>query len=297
MSKDWREYRERGTVFWLHVITWIALNIGRPVASLLLYPITLYFFVSGSNTRRASNHFLGIIYGRKPRWYETFFHHKVFATTILDRLFLLKGDTNRYNIRTFNSQQVLQKLDEHRGCILLGSHLGSFEMLRVVGAGLRNTGLKIVMNEDHNRNITQFLNRFNPDIANTVVSGDTFDVLLKLKENLDNGSLVAIMGDRVQGNDKWVDCEFLGRPAKFPITAATLALLTGAPLFVIFGLYQGGNRYDIHFEKLYDGGRVDRAARQKEAERLTCLYAAQLEKYARIAPYNWFNFYDFWNHD
>jgi len=297
MSKDWRDYRERGTIFWLHVITWIALNIGRPVASLLLYPITLYFYVSGRITRRASNHFLGIVFGRRPRWYETFFHHKVFASTILDRLFLLKGETDIYDITTFNSDQVLQKLDANQGCILLGSHLGSFEMLRVLGVGLNNTRLKILMSEDHNRNITQFLNKFNPGIAGTVVSGNTFDVLLRLKENLDTGSLVAIMGDRVQGNERWIDCDFMGRAAKFPITAATLALMTGAPLFLIIGLYQGGNHYDIHLEKLYDGGVVGRATRQKEAERLTCLYAGLLEKYARAAPYNWFNFYDFWNHN
>jgi predicted LPLAT superfamily acyltransferase len=58
-------------------------------------------------------------------------------------------------------------------------------------------------------------------------------------------------------------------------------------------LYRGGNRYDIHFERLADAPAADAGREALMRERL-CRYVARLEHYCRGAPYNWFNFYDFW---
>jgi predicted LPLAT superfamily acyltransferase len=60
------------------------------------------------------------------------------------------------------------------------------------------------------------------------------------------------------------------------------------------GLYRGGNRYELHFERLVDEPRVERSARDAQIREWVARYAARLEHYCREAPYNWFNFYDFW---
>jgi hypothetical protein len=62
-----------------------------------------------------------------------------------------------------------------------------------------------------------------------------------------------------------------------------------------FGLYRGGNRYDLAFESFSDGLHIPRAERAQALSALIRRYATRLEHYARLAPYNWFNFYDFWN--
>jgi predicted LPLAT superfamily acyltransferase len=58
------------------------------------------------------------------------------------------------------------------------------------------------------------------------------------------------------------------------------------------GLFRGGNRYEIHFERL----AAAPAAKPdpEETKRLIARYVARLEHYCRAAPYNWFNFFDFW---
>jgi predicted LPLAT superfamily acyltransferase len=61
-----------------------------------------------------------------------------------------------------------------------------------------------------------------------------------------------------------------------------------------FGLYRGGNRYDLVFEPCSDGLDIPRERRRTELAALIHRYAERLEHHARTAPFNWFNFYDFW---
>jgi predicted LPLAT superfamily acyltransferase len=42
---------------------------------------------------------------------------------------------------------------------------------------------------------------------------------------------------------------------------------------------------------------IPRRARAAALDALIASYAARLEHYARLAPMNWFNFYDFWQQD
>jgi predicted LPLAT superfamily acyltransferase len=63
------------------------------------------------------------------------------------------------------------------------------------------------------------------------------------------------------------------------------------------GLYRGGNRYEIRFEPLADFSTLEgltRAEREGLVADATLAYARCLERYAREAPDNWFNFHDFW---
>jgi predicted LPLAT superfamily acyltransferase len=61
------------------------------------------------------------------------------------------------------------------------------------------------------------------------------------------------------------------------------------------GVYRGGNRYDLRFCELAD---FSAAASPAERDALICValarYVATLEALCREAPYNWFNFFDFW---
>ena len=76
-----------------------------------------------------------------------------------------------------------------------------------------------------------------------------------------------------------------------------LAAALHAPVLLCFGLYRGGNRYDLHFEPFADLATAPppRAARAQWLQQQVHAYAARLEHHARRMPFNWFNFYDFWS--
>jgi predicted LPLAT superfamily acyltransferase len=73
-----------------------------------------------------------------------------------------------------------------------------------------------------------------------------------------------------------------------------MAAMLRRPVLFMTGLYLGGNRYAIHFEPLADFSNVERSERDASINAAITRYAALLDHYCRQAPYNWFNFFDFW---
>jgi predicted LPLAT superfamily acyltransferase len=291
----WTTLPERGTPASLRIIAWIAVHIGRRVARLLLYPIALYFVMTAHAARRTSYEYLKRVRGDSVRWRHVFRHFHCFAATILDRIYLLRGEFDRFRVTVHGKELLQRQIESGKGSILLGSHLGSFEVLRALGVMQRRFPLKVLMDTAHNQNITRFLDALNPKIAGTVIAPDQPDTLIKVKESLDAGYFIGMLGDRVFGGDKTTQCQFLGAPATFPAGPILLAAMMRCPVILFFGLYRGGNRYEIYFEHFADEIVLDRDRRAENIQLWTQRYAERLEHYTRLAPYNWFNFYPFWN--
>ena len=294
-TRRWTALPERGTPAALRLIHSTARIFGRSVARLLLLPTTLYFVLSGHALRRGSYEYLARVRGRPAHWWHVFRHLYYFAATILDRVYLLTGEFHRFDIK-FHQRELLHRQVEHgQGCILLGSHLGSFEVLRALGVTRAEYPLRVLMDVVHNENLTRFLDALNPEIADTVIVPDRPDTLLRVKESLDAGFLVGTLGDRPTSDGKIAQCHFLGAPATFPIGAIVIAAMMHCPVILFFGLYRGGNRYEIYFEKFADEIVLNREHRAEGIQYWTQRYVNRLEHYTRLAPYNWFNFYRFWD--
>ncbi|HYK23154.1 MAG TPA: hypothetical protein VEU75_00660 [Candidatus Acidoferrum sp.] len=294
-TKRWAALPERGTPGALRVILWFAARAGRIAMRLLLYPIAAYFVATAHPARLASFDYLRRIRGRAPHWWNVFWHFYCFATTILDRVYLLRGDFSRFSITIHGRDLLYRQLKTGKGCVLLGSHLGSFEVLRSLGVSQQHFPIKVLMDIDHNQNLTRFLDALNPEVARTVIAPDQPDTLLRVKESLDAGFVVGMLGDRATANEKTTQCQFLGAPATFPAGPILLPAMTHCPVILFFGLYRGGNRYEIFFEHFADEIVLDRDRRSAEIQKWMQLYADRLEHYTRSAPHNWFNFYPFWS--
>ncbi len=295
MSRYWLHQRERGSRFTLRLITWIALRLGRAPARVLLYPICIYFVVLSRHARRASQQYLQRILGHAVGIKEVFRHYHYFASTILDRVFLLCGRHDIFDVDIHGAELLEERAKKGEGCILLGSHLGSFEVLRSLGITLKALPISILMYEDNAEKINELLQSLNPKLSNTIIPIGSFDSMLRVKECLDKGGLVGILGDRVAQNDKTVRCQFLGLPAVFPAGPLLLAASLKVPVILCFGLYCGDNRYKIYTELLADRINISRATRTEDLKYWAQRYVDRLEHYCRLAPYNWFNFYDYWS--
>jgi predicted LPLAT superfamily acyltransferase len=293
-AESWTTLPERGSLTSLQLIGWVATQIGRWAARLLLYPVTAYFVITAAAACRMSHEYLKRVHGDSAHWWHVFRHFHCFAATILDRLYLLRGEFQRFDVKIHGKEILHHQMEHGKGCILLGSHLGSFEVLRALGVMQRNFPLKVLMDPTHNQNITRFFDALNPVIARTVIAPDRPDTLLAVKESLDAGFFIGMLGDRLSSGDKATQCQFLGAPAMFPIGPIMLAAMMHCPVILFFGLYRGGNRYEIYFEHFAGEITLDRNRRAEESQLWVQRYADRLAYYTRSAPYNWFNFYPFW---
>lgn len=299
MSGSWQAHQERSTPLALKTIRWIALHLGRPPARLLLYPITLYFLLFGPKQRRASLNYLRRVLPYTPTWWDAAKHIHCFASTILDRVYLLTGRFEKFAI-SFPPVSLPRKYAQlGTGCILLGSHLGSFEVLRCYGVRKYPFPIKILMHEAQNPMIVGILNALNPDMGQMVIPLGNPDSLLLVKDAVDTGSAVGLLGDRIMDTpgEKTVICTVLGGQVQLPAAPVLIAASLKVPLIVFFGVYHGGNRYSIHFELLAERIDISRRNRMGEVQFWMQKYADLLEKYCRMAPYNWFNFFDYWQEE
>lgn len=294
MSTHWTRQAERGSPFLVWLIGWITLKIGRWAARPLLYPITLYFFLTAREQRRASRQFLSRVRERPAGWWSVLRHIHCFACTILDRVYFVAGDYRRFELSMHGVDAALEQVAERRGCLLLGAHLGSFEVMRMLGMIDDRVEVKVLMYEEHNATITNLIYSLNPHFSESIIPIGGLDSLLRVHECLGRGELIGMLGDRIAENDRTTRCRFFGREATFPAGPMLLASVLGVPVQLFFGLYLGNNRYALHFELFADEVTIRRTNRDEDVQAWTQRYADRLEHYARLAPYNWFNFYDFW---
>ncbi len=294
MKNDWKQQGERSNAFTLRLILWIARHLGRRVTRLFLYPIVGYFLLTSPAAVRASKHYLARVFGRPVGLRQVARHLYCFSATILDRVYFLTDQHSRYELQIHHREVFEQCVAQPGGCLLLGTHLGSFEVLRSLAVN-RRFPLKILMYREHNQRISSLLDALNPEINDTVIDLGAENALLLTQEALQQGYCVGMLGDRVTQGEKSLDCDLLGARAAFPLGPLTLAAVFKVPVVLFFGLYRGGNRYDIFFEQLVERMTADRTQRQQQVEYWTRQYVRRIEYYVRLAPYNWFNYFDYWN--
>ena len=295
MSLAWQQQQERGSRTSIRMMAWVAQSLGRPIARALLYPICIYFLLGSGAARRAIGRFREQAISRPVSWRDLFRHYHAFASTILDRVYFLRGRFDLFEIQMHGLDALDRELAKGRGCVLLGSHLGSFEVVRAVGLSRQHIEIRVLMDEQNASLIRGLIQELNPVVAETVIQVGGADTMLQVKECLDRGGVVGIMGDRVMQDNQAVVCNFLGCEARFPIGAMRLAHVVCAPVVLFFGLYRGGNRYEVHLESFSEAVQLSHEQRATDLKQWTQRYADRLEAFCRRAPDNWFNFYEFWN--
>ncbi len=279
----------------LRFIVWVALTLGRRTARLFLYPICLYFFVFAGEARAASKHYLRKVLGREPRIGDGLRHIHTFAATILDRVFLLNGRFDQFDVRTHLDEAAQAVIDSKRGCLLFGAHLGSFEVTRAYAHEIQGTPVSMVMYEENAQQLNAVLKAINPDLAQRVIALGKVDSMLKVEQALLRGEFIGILADRgLEQGGASVTCDFLGEPAQFPAGPLRMAYMLQSPVLLMVGVYRGGNRYELYFELLADMGMQHGMPRDEVLRQALQRYVAGIERHCRNAPYNWFNFYDFW---
>jgi len=290
------ERPEAGSAVGYRLISTFATLCGRTAARLVLYPITAFYLVQRGPERRAARKYLQQALGREPSLWDIAKQIHCFATVTLDRVFLLSESFKRFDIRVFGLDHMREQWAKKQGVLVFGSHLGSFDSLRVLAEFRSDVKVRVVLDVEQNPAITNILNALNPEIARSIINArqDGAVTALAIKEALDETALVTLLVDRARPGNQVVTADFLGRPAPFPTGPWQLAAALKVPVVLCFGLYRGGNRYDLHFELFAESVRMERSDRQASLNAIIQRFADRLAHYARSAPYNWFNFYDFW---
>lgn len=293
-SPNWRQQRERSNLPILRLMVWISLTFGRRIGRVVLHGIAFYFTLFAPQARRASRAYLEAALGRPARWQDHYRHVLSFASTIHDRIYLLNDRFDLFDIDVHGLDTLFAAQAQQAGVFLIGGHLGSFELLRSMGRGKGGLKVAMMMYEENAQKLNATLQAINPKATQDIIGLGRMESMLEARDKLDAGYCVGMLADRRLSDDVTVDCQFLGKTAPFPIGPWRLAAMLRRPVVFMTGLYLGGNRYQIHFEPLADFSETPRNERDAAIHQAMQAYADRLSHFCRQAPYNWFNFFDFW---
>jgi len=293
-GSDWSQQTERGSPLWVGVIGWIVQTIGWRAGRLLLPGITAWFYVRSAPARAASRAYLTRALGRPATAFDVFRHIFTFAGAIMERVFLLSGRTEAFDIQITGLEALEALVAAGRGCVLLGAHFGSFEALR----HLRTTcpvPVKALMYRNNAGALTRLLDALDPTLADSIIEIGDARSMLRVHEAVSGGAIVGMLADRSPAGVRSIPAAFFGEEALFPVGPLIVAATLGCPVLTFCGVRLGARRYRITFTSF-----ADRVVLQRGATRQAALaghvqrYAAWLEAECRAAPFNWFNFYPFW---
>ncbi len=293
---EWVQRPERSNGAMLRLMSWISLRLGRTPARFILSGISLYFLVFSPAARTASRTYLRRALEREPKFTDLFRHFHSFASTIHDRVFLLNNRFDLFQVEVHGKAIIDEVLAAGRGAFLMGAHMGSFEVARAIGRQQPGLRVVMVMYEENARKLNAALAAINPAAVQEIIPLGQINSMLRVQSSLDDGVALGILSDRTLSGDPTLRLPFLGADAEFPLGPMRLAAMLKRPVLFMSGLYLGGNRYAVHFERLADFSDLERPGRDAAIRSAVETYAACLERHCRAAPYNWFNFFDFWRH-
>jgi predicted LPLAT superfamily acyltransferase len=291
---EWLKQKERGSMLLLRFMRWLSLVLGRRLSRSVVYLIALYYVLAVPAARRASRDYLSRCLGRPVTFIDLYRHILAFSTTIHDRIYLLNDRDDLFDIQISGAESLHALHAKAIGFFLFGAHIGSFEVLRTIARENLQLKVCVAMFSENARQVNSALAAINPKAIQDIISLGQIDSMLAIYQKLQDGAMVGILADRASGPDQYVSIPFLGSVANFPTGPFRMAAMIKHPIYFMAGVYRGGNRYDVHFELLADFSEQTSIGRDTLVRDIILKYADALERQCKSAPFNWFNFYDFW---
>ncbi len=280
--------------------------LGRKISRRLVWPVALYFTAMNGGGRRAHFRYIrrlrasaGEKVHPEPTFWTAHQHVWEFSVNVFDRMVAWGGGLSETEFLHRGSEHLFRLAEEGKGAILLGSHLGSFDMMRLLATD-HGLIVNVLMYTRNAAQITALLQRLDPTSQVRVIAlepGST-KTAFEIRQCLERGEFVGILGDRVWPGDRQVvDVPFLGHPAPFSLRPFLLAGVLGAPLLFSICVRRDDSTYEAVVEPIHLGGPVPRKVRNARASEWLHEYVARLEHWCEEEPRQWFNFYDTWAHE
>lgn len=299
-ATHWAGLGESTFVAGIRLLAWVHRRFGRTPFRLLLLPVLAWMVVVRPSARRASRQYLERLQaahgalGHAPRTRDVLRHFAAFGETLLDKLLATSG---RYPFEHVQVDGALPVTEDGRGGVIVTAHVGCLELCQALAERQPGLELAVLVHTRHAERFNALLRRLHPARRIELLQVTELDPATaeRLGALVARGGWVAIVGDRVpvQAGKSAIELPFLGHPAPWPIGACVLASLWRCPL-VFMACWRRGDHHRLMLRTLSPRVELPRRERAAMLQALVGRYVSLLEGLLAEAPFEWFNFFDFW---
>lgn len=285
---EWKG-KSKGTPLGYRFFVVVLRTFGVYPAYFFLYFVVLYYFLFSWDT---SSHIYKFFrqrmgYGQMKSVIGIYCNYHLLGQMLIDKVALMSG-LSKITSESFGAENLRKIVAEKRGGILLGAHLGNWE---IAGHYLMNYGdtINILVFDREHAQIKQYLENVTGGRKFKFIPiKDDLSHIYEIGEALSRNEIIATTADRFLQGNRTVPAKFLGETAHFPQGIFQLIKTFRAPYSFVYGIKRKPQHYNFYC-------RPHRmVTKETTVEMIVEDYVSDLEKMVKENPEQWFNYYDFW---
>jgi predicted LPLAT superfamily acyltransferase len=283
--------KSKGTPLGYRIFVAVLNTVGLYPAYFLLIFVVLYFFLfSWSSSRHSYSFFRKRCgYGMVRSVGMVYWSYFMIGQSLIDKVAVMSGLSNKFTSTSNGSENIVHMAEMKRGAIMIGAHLGNWEIAGHFIARY-DTVVNILVFDGENEQIKSYLDNITggKKFKLIPIKADLSHVYL-MSEALMRGETICMDADRFLPGNRTLPISFMGEDALFPIGPFQLIRALKAPYSFVYGVKTGPAHYDFY-------ARTPReVADFADINSMMSDYVSDLEAMVRKYPGQWFNYYDFWD--
>jgi predicted LPLAT superfamily acyltransferase len=285
---EWKG-KSKGTPLGYRFFVVILRYLGVYPAYFFLYFVVLYYFLfSWETTGHIYRFFRNRIgYSAGKSIVNVYKNYHLLGQMLIDKVAIMAG-LSKITSESFGAENLKKIVAEKKGGILLGAHLGNWEIAGHYLMGYGDT-INILLYDREQEQIKQYLENVTGGRKFKFIAiKDDLSHIYEIGEALGRNEIIATTADRYLAGTRTVPAMFLGEAAQFPQGVFQIIKTFRAPYTFVYGVKKKAQHY--HFFC-----RPHRTVtKETTIEMLVEDYVRDLEGMVKQTPEQWFNYFDFW---
>ncbi len=234
-------------------------------------------------------------YGRLKAFRYVYLNHYRFGQVILDRFAAYAG--KRFEFELDGNDLILDLCRQEPGFMILSSHVGNYELAGYAFNSFAKRYNALVFSGEAKTVMANRKRMLSHNNINMIFVSNDMSHIFLMNNALANGEIVSVPCDRIFGSPRFVECDFLGAKAHFPMGPFAMALQRGVATLTLFIMKVSAHKYKGIIRRIAIDESITVKGRTERAAALAQSFARELEGILRQYPEQWFNYYEFWQTD
>ena len=234
-------------------------------------------------------------YGPWKAFRYVYLNHYRFGQIILDRFAAYAG--KRFEFELDGNEHFAELCRQQSGFVIFSCHVGNYELAGYAFKSVEKPYNAVVFSGEAQSVMANRARMLSPNNISMISVREDMSHVFVMNNALANGEIVSIPADRLFGSPLYVECDFLGAKAHFPLGPYALALQRGVPTIAIFIVKIAAHKYRGYIRRIELDKSVTTKNRVEQATALAQNFVRELEKVLQRHPEQWFNYYEFWQTD